>query len=108
MYIVKNNEVCFVDNNKEYLIRQPAIVYDSEDNLLLKHGDKKDVELYYAVAYNAMLIVNHKVADNLKIVEIKDTPKRTIDFLNKAITITGFINKQLLSVNFVDIVLCNC
>lgn len=107
MYVVKNNEIYFVDNNVECLVRQPTIVYDSEDNLLLKHGDKQDVELWYAVAYNAYLIVNHKMASNLRIVEIKDTPERTVDFLNKAITITGFINKQLLSVNSVDIMLCH-
>lgn len=106
MYVVKDNEIYFVDNNVECLIRQPAIVYDSEDNLLLKHGDKKDVELWYAVAYNAYLIVNHKMASNLRIVELNVSAEKAAEFLNNAISITGCIDKQLVGISFVTNQLC--
>ena len=107
MYFVKDNKLYYSDKgNNELLIKRPTIVYDSEDNLLLKHGDKQDVELWYAVAYNAYLIVNHKMASNLRIVELNVSAEKAAEFLNNAISVTGCIDKQLVGISFVANQLC--
>lgn len=107
MYFVKDNKLYYSNNgDSELSIKRPTIVYDSEDNLLLKHGDKQDVELWYAVAYNAYLIVNHKMASNLRIVELNVSAEKAAEFLNTAISINGCIDKQLVDISFVINQLC--
>lgn len=95
-YIVENNKLILWCHGDSKLIHTPAIMYDKEDNLLLKHGEKADVEAYQKIYTTSVGAVSPEIADQAVLLSFENVQlEKVADFLNDAISTTGCIDEQL-------------
>ena len=53
-YSVKNGKLLLNVNGEVEEIKEPVILYDKEAGLLLKHGEKGDIKVFYDILVSQM------------------------------------------------------
>ena len=100
MYFVENGELTYQDDRVLLHIKKSAFMYDTESNLLLKHGELEQVQEYYKTYIRSMYTVGgllpiQNITENVRLVALPVSNEIVAKFLNEAISCTGAIDEQI-------------
>lgn len=95
MYFVENGKLMYQDDHYRLCIEKPAFMYDTEDNLLLKHGEYERVLEYFNTYVASMSRISPDLTTKVRLFALAVSSEKAAAFLNEAITCTGAINSQI-------------
>lgn len=95
MYFVENGKLMYQDDHYRLCIEKPAFMYDTEDNLLLKHGEYERVLEYFNTYVASMSRISPDLTTKVRLFALAVPFEKAAAFLNEAITCTGAINSQI-------------
>ena len=94
-YTIVNGKLILQEDGYSYVVSHPAIMYDAQEKCLLKHGEAKDVEECFVKYIKKMGWAIPNITNVIRMLVLDVSPERAADFLNKAISTTGVIDKQI-------------
>ena len=95
MYFVENGKLMYQDDHYRLCIEKPAFMYDTEDNLLLKHGEYERVLEYFNTYVASMSRISPELATKVRLFALAVPLDKAAAFLNETISCTGAVKEQI-------------